>query len=133
MIGGYAIIHPHTILSCALLKNRQSLLLDFQLKELRLQRVNAFSSFMFPMAISLFFFGGLVGLLFGILIERKRRLVASEYENAKKKIALDTLKELMVTLSHYLPNANTIIGVEVRHLRKATITKEIKDRIVGEQ
>lgn len=44
----------------------------------------------------------------------KQRLRVAELENERKTIALETLRQLMVTLSHYLLNANTIIGGMVR-------------------
>jgi hypothetical protein len=40
----------------------------------------------------------------------KHRLRVVELESEKKAIALEILHQLMVTLSHYLLNANTIIG-----------------------
>jgi PAS domain S-box-containing protein len=44
----------------------------------------------------------------------KNRLRLVELENERKTIALTTLHQLMVTLSHYLLNANTVIGGMVR-------------------
>jgi len=49
----------------------------------------------------------------------KHRLRVAELENETKTIALETLHQLMVTLSHYLLNANTIIGGMVRRAEKA--------------
>ena len=40
----------------------------------------------------------------------EHRLKLVELENERKTIALTTLRQLMVTLSHYLLNANTVIG-----------------------
>lgn len=40
----------------------------------------------------------------------KHRMRLVELENERKTIALATLRQLMVTLSHYLLNANTVIG-----------------------
>jgi len=73
---------------------------------------------MFPMAVSFALFGGLTGLLIGIITDRRQRLFAAELENQKKKAALETLHRLMVTLSHYLLNANTVIGGMVRKGRR---------------
>ncbi|MHB8110734.1 MAG: PAS domain-containing protein [Syntrophorhabdaceae bacterium] len=44
----------------------------------------------------------------------KHKLRVIELENERKTIALTTLQQLMVTLSHYLLNANTVIGGMVR-------------------
>ena len=49
----------------------------------------------------------------------KQRLRVAKLENERKTIALETLHQLMVTLSHYLLNANTIIGGMVRRSRRA--------------
>ncbi len=51
-------------------------------------------------------------------VERQRLRVA-ELENERKTIALETLHQLMVTLSHYLLNANAIIGGMVRRSERA--------------
>jgi len=44
----------------------------------------------------------------------KQRLLLAELENERKTVVLETLHRLMVTLSHYLLNANVIIGGMVR-------------------
>ncbi len=58
------------------------------------------------MAVDFALFGGIIGLLIGIVMDRKKKLYAVELQNEKKKVALETLKTLMITLSHYLLNAN---------------------------
>ncbi len=56
-------------------------------------------------------------------LERKTlRLV--ELENERKTIALSTLRQLMATLSHYLLNANAIIGGMARRCVRATCDEE---------
>ena len=49
----------------------------------------------------------------------KHRLRLVELENERKAIALTTLRQLMVTLSHYLLNANTVIGGMARRSIRA--------------
>ena len=49
----------------------------------------------------------------------KQRLRVAALENERKTIALETLHQLMVTLSHYLLNANAIIGGMVRRSERA--------------
>ncbi|MGV8073775.1 MAG: PAS domain S-box protein [Syntrophobacteraceae bacterium] len=56
----------------------------------------------------------------------KRRIRLVELESENKKIALDTLHQLMVTLSHYLLNSNTIIGGMVRRCRRLNSKEEIE-------
>ncbi|OPY81238.1 MAG: sensory histidine kinase AtoS [Syntrophorhabdus sp. PtaU1.Bin153] len=55
----------------------------------------------------------------------KRRLRLAELENENKRVALETLRQLMVTLSHHLLNANTIIGGMVRRCRRAKTRREM--------
>lgn len=63
---------------------------------------------------------------FNSMLDRLQKAFNAEYENEKKKVALETLKRLMVTLSHYLLNANMIIGVEARRSQqKVELNKDI--------
>ena len=60
-----------------------------------------------------------------MMLDRLQKAFNAEYENERKKVALETLKRLMVTLSHYLLNANMIIGGEARHSRKVEFNKDV--------
>jgi hypothetical protein len=122
MVLGYVLLHPYTMLVSALLNVSQEATHPAGFAG----RIPAFyHPLMLPMAISFTLFGGFIGLLVGILLNRKRELWIVEQENEKKRVALETLKEIMVTLSHHLLNANMIIGGKVRHGRKFTTTQEI--------
>ena len=65
----------------------------------------------------------------------KRRMRVVELENENKRIALDTLHQLMDTLSHYLRNSNTIIGGMVRRCRRLDSKEEIDSslQVIEEQ
>ncbi len=54
----------------------------------------------------------------------KQTLRLVELENERKTIALATLRQLMATLSHYLLNANTIIGGMARRCARAASDEE---------
>lgn len=56
------------------------------------------------------FFGGVTGLWFGMWLYQKDRLQDEHIESARRLAALETLKDLMVTLAHYIRNANMVIG-----------------------
>ncbi len=71
-------------------------------------------SMAFAFAVS----GAIVGLLTCALSERKRRLFETEMENEKRKTAVETLRRLMITLSHHLLNANTVIGGTANRCRR---------------
>ncbi len=55
----------------------------------------------------------------------RQRLHEVELAHEKKKTALQTLHQLMVTLSHHLLNANTIIGGMVRRCQRAESKAEM--------
>ena len=125
MFGGYLILHPYSMLVYALTHIHETQGLHIHLNELWLRALTAFKPTMAPMAISFVLFGGSIGFLIGIIIDRRRKLLLTEHENEKRKVALETLKEFIVTLSHHLLNANMIIGGKVRHCRKGTSSKDI--------
>ncbi len=57
----------------------------------------------------LYYEGTLVDISQRIEVENQRRRLA-QFEDERKTVALETLRQLMVTLSHYFLNANAIIG-----------------------
>ena len=119
MIAGLLILHPYTMIVYALMHLHEAgagLHLhwsDFALKDLL-----TFDSAMIPMATAFVLFGGVAGLLAALVIERKKKLLMLEVENERNRIAVETLRELMVTVSHHLLNANAIIGGKVRQCRR---------------
>ena len=118
MIIGYLIFHPYTMLVYSLMGIPDGEKTHLQLRNISGIFRMALNPEMLPMAFSFAFFGGTIGLLTGILVDRKKRLYEVEHENEKKKVALETLKRLMITLSHHLLNANTVIGGIARLVRK---------------
>jgi len=60
--------------------------------------------------------GGITGLWFGMWLYQRDCLQAEQVESARRLAAFDTLKELMVTLAHYIRNANMVIGGFSSHL-----------------
>lgn len=130
MFAGYLLFHPYTMLVYALMHMHSKEELHLHWRESSADAIASFEPMMLPMAISFAVFGGVIGLLIGILIDRKKRLDVAEHETEKKKIALGTMNKLMVTLSHYLLNANMIIGGKVRHCRKATSNDDILDALM---
>lgn len=86
--------------------------------------LDTFQPMMLPMAAAFVLLGGAIGLLAGIVVDKKREVAELEHESEKKRVALETLHRLMVTLSHYLLNANMIIGGRVLHARKNEVDKD---------
>jgi len=125
IIIGYLVIHPYSMVVYALMHMHQNGGFHLQWQSLSAKALSSFYPMMLPMAISFAFLGAIIGMLTGTVIDRKKKLYAAQYENEKKKIALDTMEKLMVTLSHYLLNANTIIGGTVRRCRRLDPDQEM--------
>jgi hypothetical protein len=120
IIIGFLVFHPYTMLVYSLM-NIQSPdggEIHFHGKDLFALVQTTFNPMMLPMAISFAPFNGIIGLLIGILIDKRKRL-------EQKKIALETLNRLMITLSHYLLNANAVIGGMVRHCKRIESNKDL--------
>lgn len=134
-IGGFLILHPHTMLVYALVHLHEGRGLHLHLRELISQPLAAFRPVMLPMVISFILFGGVIGLLVSIAMGRRKRLLATRDEHEKKKIALETMKELMATLSHHLLNANMVIGGRARAVAKITTDEKILEdlRVINEK
>lgn len=120
IVTGYLMFHPYTMFVDFLMNNHPDKTGSLYMNERSIFALiqATFEPAMFPMAVSFASFGGITGLLIGLIVERKKRLYAVELDNEKKKTALETLHRLMVTLSHYLLNANTVIGGMVRRGRR---------------
>jgi hypothetical protein len=124
MVLGFAIFHPYTMVIYALMHSHESAL-HFHWNDLIAPAFLAFEPNMLPMAISFVVFGGAIGLLVGIAIDKTKKLVWAEAEREKSKIALETLEQLMVTLSHYLLNANMVIGNKARRCQKKASQNDV--------
>jgi hypothetical protein len=60
----------------------------------------------------------------------KETLRIAELENENKRVALETLHQLMITLSHHLLNANTIVGGMVRRCQRTESRTEIAQSLL---
>ena len=70
--------------------------------------------------------GALAGVSLGLVFEARRRHEEAKRRFAMREAAHEALKELMVTLSHYLLNASTVIGGYSSLLLKKTIGTELE-------
>ncbi len=123
---GYLVIHPFSGIVYMLMHLHQSN--DFHLHWQNIISTGALEAFkpvMLPMAVAFATLGGVIGLLAGIIAARREKLREVKLAREKKKIALATMKKLMVTLSHYLLNANMIIGGKVRHIRRQASDQDV--------
>jgi len=123
---GYLVIHPFSGIVYTLMHQHQSK--DFHLHWQNLISTGALEAFkpvMLPMAVAFATLGGVIGLLAGIIAARREKLRQVELAREEKKIALATMKKLMVTLSNYLLNANIIIGGKVRYIRRRVLDQDV--------
>ncbi len=101
---GYLLLHPYTMIVYILAHLHQTgrLFEGWRWKDVLEIGLSSFKPEMIIMAIPFILLGALIGFLTGLVMEKRKRLLAAAYENEKKKVALDTLHQLMVTLSHHL-------------------------------
>ncbi len=118
MLVGYIIFHPYTMLVYSLTGFSQG---GMHLKDIFF----SFNRTMLLMVIAYAILGGSIGLLIAVIIEKQKQLYAVTFENEKKKVAIETLQQLMITLSHYLLNANMVIGGMVRRCKRSKSNEDI--------
>lgn len=120
MVLGYLIFHPYTMLLFALFHTQEGHPdIGFG------GALMAYEPEMLPMALAFVLFGGCLGFVVGLIIEKHRKLINAQHEHEKSKVALETLNQLMVTLAHYLLNANMVIGGKARRCQKKASTSDI--------
>lgn len=90
-----------------------------------LQSILALERSMIPMAIPFALFGVAFGLMAGSYLNRAHRLQQLLLKQERSATALETVRAFTDTLSHYLLNANMIIGGQVRHCRRSAPGHEV--------
>jgi signal transduction histidine kinase len=103
---GYLILHPYSMLVYLLHREHEAMERGIDLSTAIHDAAFAFSRGMLHMGIPYALLGAVAGVFFGFWMEAERR----RDEMEKRAAAVDTLRQLMVTLSHYLLNATTVIG-----------------------
>jgi len=112
---GYLILHPYTVVVYGLYGRGESGIEAFSLKGIVREALSAFRMGHLQMGIPFAILGAAAGLFLGAWLDTKRRTEEMELRTC----ATDTMKTLMVTLSHYLLNAATIIGGFAWRIQKA--------------
>jgi signal transduction histidine kinase len=108
MLVGYLLFHPFAMLASILGPRLTYVPRDFPLWSHHLRI--SFGPEMLVMGGAFAFMGGLAGFFFGIWYYQKEKLTAERLEFQRRRVALETLQELMVTLAHHIRNANVVIG-----------------------
>jgi len=124
---GYFVFHPYTMLVYGAYTTPHEHMpgpwVDHALMHLS-DALSTFQPGMLHMGIPYAVMGGITGALYGLWLNGRIR-----WEEEKlRTCAVDTIKQLMVTMSHYLLNAVTIIGGNA-----ARIERKVDDREVVRQ
>ena len=127
MVVGYLLVHPFAMLANALGPRLPQSTVDFPLWGHHL-RVS-FGPEMLAMGGAFAFMGGLAGFFFGIWYYQKERLTTERLESQRSQVALETLRELMVTLAHHIRNANLVIGGFSSRLHKHLPDPEVQRQL----
>jgi signal transduction histidine kinase len=98
---GYLVLHPYTMVVYGLYGHQGAAPDRVDLRVVLGEVLAAFRLDMMPMGLHFALIGALIGLLLGVWLEARSR--RSEMEN--RFLAVETLRQLMVTLAHYLLNA----------------------------
>ena len=104
---GYAALHPYTMVVFALYGHYGAGHEGMDLRRVLEEVPAAFRLDMVPMGLPFALLGALIGLLLGFWLETRSR----RFEMEKRFLAVETLRQLMVTLAHHLLNAAQGIGV----------------------
>ena len=132
---GHLLVHPYAMVAYSLMEMHREGHFMIHMDHVLSAARSIFDPFMLPMTISFSLLCGVSALLMGMVRDKKRKLHEADIENERKKASADTLHRLMVTLSHYLLNANTVIGGAVRHCRRHASPEEITSslKVIEEQ
>jgi len=116
IVMGYLLIHPFAMLAYVLDPQHPHSAMEFSLWGRQMHQ--AFSAEMLAMGGAFAFMGGITGFCLGAWFLQKERWMAEKLESERRLAALETLRDLMVTLAHYIRNSNMVIGGFSSHLLK---------------
>ncbi|MEW6658233.1 MAG: hypothetical protein AB1424_06210 [Thermodesulfobacteriota bacterium] len=107
-LAGYLLVHPFAMLAYILGPQHPHEPWDFTLWGRQVSV--SFSTDMLAMGLAFAIMGGVSGFFLGAWYLQKERLALARLESERRQAALETLRELMVTLAHHIRNANVVIG-----------------------
>lgn len=108
VVAGYLLMHPFAMLAYVLSPQHQQMPMGFSFWER--QAHQAFSPEMLAMGGAFAFMGGVAGFCLGAWYLQKERWMTEKLESERRLTALETLRDLMVTLAHHIRNSNMVIG-----------------------
>lgn len=123
-LAGFALLHPYVMFLASI-----GVIPGHFSSDWSLQSILALDSSMFPMAAPLSLLGGAFGFLAGSYLNRAQKLQQLLLAQERDFAALEAVKALTATLSHYLLNANMIIGGQIRHCRRLVPAPEVVESL----
>jgi signal transduction histidine kinase len=111
---GFLALHPYTMLIYGLYKEPGDLIRAGYGRVFH-ELASSFHPGMLSMGFPFAFLGAVAGLFFGFWLETRRQRLVLE----KRLLAVETLRQLMMTISHHMLNAAQIVGgFAARDIRK---------------
>ena len=123
---GYLVLHPYTMLVYGLYGRHEAMAAPSDIIGVLREAVRSFTPSMIHMGLPFALVGGVAGLFYGFWLVSLRQ----REEMEKRACAVSALKELMVTLSHYLLNASTVVGGYAAHILKTEDDENIKRHVL---
>lgn len=127
MALGYLLMHPFAMLAYILGPHHPHVSVNFIL--LGRQIYSAFGYDMLAMGLAFVFMGGVAGFGLGAWYLQRESLAQERLETQRRQAALNTVRELMVTLAHHIRNANMVIGGVSQHLQKHISDPELRRQL----
>jgi signal transduction histidine kinase len=121
-VTGYFIAHPIAVFVYTFLHQYERDIFQAQREISRDFAQSTYQPTMLILELSFVIAGCLAGLLLSLAADRRRR---RRDEEERRKAALETLHQLTVTLSHYVLNANAVIGGMARHMKRVESSGEV--------
>ncbi len=127
MIFGFLIMQPFVVFSYNLFPAVRLAFHEVAFWKRMMEMV--FSPISLFMGVSFAFFGGFAGFSIGSWLYHKHCLDDEKLESEKRLAALQAVKELMVTLAHYIRNSNLVIGGFSRRLAQQSTDPRQKEHL----
>lgn len=127
IVAGYLLMHPFAMLAYILGPQSPHTPMDISIWGHQIHM--SFGADMLAMGGAFTFMGGLTGFCLGAWYLQKERWTAEKIDSQKRLVALETLRDLMVTLAHHIRNSNMVIGGFSTRLEKHFPNPEIKRQL----
>jgi len=126
-VAGYLLMHPFAMLAYTLSPQNPYAAMDIPIWGHQIHL--SFGADMLAMGGAFAFMGGMAGFWLGAWYLQKERRIAEKIDSQKRLAALETLRDLMVTLAHHIRNSNMVIGGFSTHLTKHIADPELQRQL----